>query len=71
MSDLYESFEKRFTSAWFSVGWIEAEAKQPQEREVLRKDLAILESELDEINKSLESIAQKQLRLANLAKFYN
>lgn len=70
MSDLYDNFEKRFTNAWFSAGWAEIESK-PAKKESMHKDLAILQAELETINKELENIEQKQLRLANLAKLYN
>lgn len=74
MSSLYENFENRFTNAWFSVGWAEVEVK-PQETELqkvnnYRKDLSTLQAELDGIQEHIENISQKQLRLANLAKFY-
>ncbi len=69
MSDLYSDFEKRFTNAWFSAGWAEVESK-PKESEVTRKDLAKLQAELNELQENMENIAQKQLRLANLATFY-
>ena len=70
MSNLYDNFEKRFTDKWFSAGWVEAEVKAPQDASD-HKDLAVLEAELNQINEKIETIAQKQLRLANLAKLYN
>lgn len=69
MSNLYDDFEKRFTDKWFSSGWAEVETKQ-QTSQCVRKDLATLEAELDEIQERIENVAQKQLRLANLAKLY-
>lgn len=69
MSDLYKDFEKRFTNAWFSAGWAEVGSK-PNESEVSRKNLVTLQDELDELQDRMENIAQKQLRLANLATFY-
>lgn len=69
MSNLYDDFEKRFTDKWFSSGWAEVETKQ-ETSQLVRKDLATLKSELDEIQEHIENIAQKQLRLANLAKLY-
>lgn len=69
MSDLYNDFEKRFTNAWFSAGWGEIEVK-PSAPQVSRKDLLTLQEELNAIQENIESIAQKQLRLSNLAKLY-
>ncbi|MEI8129203.1 MAG: hypothetical protein WCG95_06255 [bacterium] len=69
MSDLYNNFENRFKDAWFSSGWVEVEAK-PQEIQAVHKDLTTLENELKELKNTMENITQKQLRLANLAKFY-
>lgn len=69
MSNLYDDFEKRFTDKWFSSGWAEVETKQQTSQRV-RKDLATLQAELDEIQECIENVAQKQLRLANLAKLY-
>lgn len=69
MSNLYDDFEKRFTNKWFSAGWSEVEAK-PQETKILRKDLAMLQAELEQIQENIETITQKQLILANLAKLY-
>lgn len=70
MTGLYEDFEKRFDNKWFSAGWIEVESK-PQEQISTHKDLATLEEELNEIKEKIETLAQKQLRLANLANMYN
>lgn len=70
MSDLYNEFENRFTDKWFSAGWVEVAPKE-QVQTVSKKDLTTLQGELDEISDSIEQIAQKQLRLANLAKLYN
>jgi len=70
MSNLYDNFEKRFTNAPFSAGWVEFEIKSPK-TEILHKDLNTLEAELNELNERIENIAQKQLRLSNLAKLYN
>ncbi len=69
MSDLYEDFEKRYTNAWFSVGWAEAE-KKPVVKSVSHKDLYTLEGELEQLKENIELITQKQLRLSNLAKLY-
>lgn len=69
MSNLYDDFEKRFNNAFFSTSWVEVEAK-PQEVHVSRKDLPTLQSELNQIQEHIETVAQKQLRLANLAKLY-
>jgi len=48
---------------------VEVEAK-PQEIQDVHKDLTTLENELKELKNTMENITQKQLRLANLAKFY-
>lgn len=69
MSDLYNNFEKRFTSTWFSVGWIEAEEKPLMEK-TCKKNIDVLQEELRKIEEHIETIAQKQLRLSNLASFY-
>lgn len=69
MSDLYDDFEKRYTNAWFSVGWAEIEKKQV-EKSVLHKDLHTLEGELEQLKENIELINHKQLRLSNLAKLY-
>lgn len=73
MSNLFNEFENRFTNEWFSCGWSEeVVAKPAQEKkvEVSRKDLTVLQSELEQIQQHIENIAQKQLRLSNLAKLY-
>lgn len=70
MSNLYNDFEKRFTGNSFSAGWVEIEVKQPEKEVVTRKDLNILQDELQKIQENIENIAQKQMRLANLAKLY-
>ncbi len=70
MSNMYDDFENRFTGKWFSAGWVEVLPKEV-EKEITRKDLVTLESELAEINETMDLISQKQLRLANLAKMYN
>lgn len=69
MSNLYNDFEKRFTGNSFSANWVEVEVK-PQENQSVRKDLNTLQDELQKIQENIETIAQKQLRLANLAKMY-
>lgn len=70
MSGLYDDFEKRHTDSWFPAGWVEVEVKKPEVQQVLRKDLATLQSELEQIEESIKTISQKQLRLSNLAKLY-
>lgn len=70
MSNLYNDFEKRFTGNSFSAGWVEIEIKPSAEINVSRKELSTLEEELQKIQENIENIAQKQLRLANLAKMY-
>lgn len=69
MSNFYNEFEKRFTNEWFSSSWSEMEVK-PKEVNVKRKDLTMLQAELEQIEENIEIIAQKQLRLSNLAKLY-
>lgn len=69
MSNLYDDFEKRHAFNWFSANWADAEVKKPS-NQVFRKDLTTLQAELDEIQEHIESVSQKQLRLANLAKLY-
>lgn len=69
MSDFYDNFEKRFTNSWFSAGWVEVEAISNLPK-TSRKDLAVLQAELQKIQDDIEKIAQTKLRLANLAKFY-
>lgn len=70
MSNLYNDFEKRFDNAWFSAGWVEVEAK-PKETNFARKDLGTLQAELEQIQEHIDTVAQKQLRLSNLAKLYD
>lgn len=68
-----EKFEKRFANAWFSAGWAEIEPKvdtKVQKTETMHKDLTTLQAEIEQLNNAMEAIAQKQLRLANLAQFY-
>lgn len=78
MSGTYDDFEKRFSNAWFSAGWAEVEVKpqssvniEVQLETSHRKDLETLQKELDDLKNDFENITQKQLRLANLSKFYN
>ena len=70
MSNLYNEFEGRFTAEWFSCGWSEDVKPKEIEPHILRKDLNALQFELNEIQEHIEAVAQKQLRLANLAKLY-
>ena len=70
MSNLYDDFEKRFTNAWFSVGWADVEKKQ-QPQKNMGKDLNVLQEELENIEKSIEDICQRQIELAKLAMQYN
>lgn len=69
MSELNE-FERRHTDSWFAAGWVEVEVK-PQKAQIAKKDLAVLETELQKLNDEIENISMKQLRLSNLAKLYN
>ncbi len=72
MPNNYDDFEKRFSNAWFSVGWGEVEVKSQSKVAVTaRKDLETLQNELEELNENINNIADKQLRLSNLAKFYS
>lgn len=68
MTNLYNDFEKRFDTQWFSAGWVEVEVKPA--KALSRKDLTTLETELNELKEEMENISLKQLRLANLAKMY-
>ena len=80
MSDFCDDFEKRFTSSWFSSSWVEvvpAKENEPvsalesiQEVASCRKNLEDLQAELSALKSDVENISFKQLRLANLAKFY-
>lgn len=70
MSELSD-FQYKFKNSWFSAGWVEVAAEKQTDSHSLHKDLATLQAELEEINQTIENIAQKQLRLANLAKLYN
>lgn len=69
MSDLDKEFEERFKNEWFSNGWNEIEFSQKKETR-LRKDLTTLQSELEQIEETIEAISQKELRLRNLAMLY-
>jgi hypothetical protein len=72
MSNLYDDFEKRFTSAWFSSGWQEVEKTEPMKGEIqTRKSLDILNSELETLQDNMEKICAKELMLNNLSKFYS
>jgi len=69
MSDLEKEFEERFKNEWFSNDW--SEIAFSQKREVpLRKDLATLQNELEQIEETIEAITQKELRLRNLSMLY-
>ena len=68
MANLYNDFEKRYADKFFSANWVEVEVKQVQT--VQKKDLQTLEEELQNIEATIELISQKQLRLSNLARFY-
>ena len=86
MSNLYNEFEEKFKFSWFSAGWVEADEPKKAaieseieshiesrgESQVVahKKDLDTLEMELELIKDDIEGIAQKQLQLKNLAKFY-
>lgn len=75
--NLYEEFEKQHEKQIFSLNWSDVsfeEAELPKAEKIefvsTRKDLSVLESELARIEDDLKLIAEKKLRLANLAKFY-
>ena len=75
--NLYEEFEKQHEKQIFSLNWSDVsfeEAELPKAEKIefvsTRKDLSVLESELAQIEDDLKLIAEKKLRLANLAKFY-
>jgi len=72
VSDICDDFEKRFTSSFFSAGWIEVQPVQKivAADEAHRKNLEDLQQELSALKSDVESISFKQLRLSNLAKFY-
>ena len=69
MSDLYNDFEKRFSGAWFSAGWVEVEPK-PVENVDNKKNVAKLQAELEQIEERMQNISLNKLRLSNLAKMY-
>lgn len=75
MSNMYDDFEKRYTDKWFSAGWVEVnslvENKQILHRNIEHKNIETLEDELEMINQTLDDVSMKQIRLANLARFYN
>jgi len=58
--------ERDFLNGCFSPVWVEKEELEIKQR----KDLATLLRELDEIKENIERVAEKQLRLTNLGKFY-
>lgn len=89
MTNIYDDFEKRFTSSWFSSSWTEVLPQQSTNFECGPKELVELHAELysqdafpaksrlEELQEELqalkadvESISFKQVRLDNLAKFY-
>lgn len=76
MSNLYNEFENKFQFSYFSAEWndVEIETTPEMHKQIdelfEKKDLQTLEHELDAIKENIENISQKQLRLANLAKFY-
>lgn len=75
--NLYEEFERQHEKQIFSINWGDVsfeETELPKAEKIefvsTRKDLSVLESELAQIEDDLKLIAEKKLRLANLAKFY-
>lgn len=72
MTNLYDDFEKRFSSAWFSVNWQDSnQASRQAKGEVYRrKTLETLQDELEKLQDDIEQINAKQLVLENLSKLY-
>lgn len=73
MSNMYDDFEKRFTNAPFFAGWVEFEVKPSKDEPVNKiehKNIETLTSELKFIEEQIEQVSLKQLRLSDLAKFY-
>ena len=70
MTNMYDDFEKRFTNAPFFAGWVEFEVKPQAPAISMHKDLETLQEELFLIKENIEKVTEKQLRLSNLAKFY-
>lgn len=75
MSGFTDDFEKRFTSSWFSAGWVELQPVSSSTAEVnisaaCHKNLQSLQEELEALKSDVENISFKQMQLANLAKFY-
>ncbi|HNW26509.1 MAG TPA: hypothetical protein PKI94_06955 [Candidatus Gastranaerophilaceae bacterium] len=73
MPNMYDDFEKRFENAPFFAGWVEFEVKPAKAAPIVKaehKDIDALSAELKLIEEQLEEISLKELRLANLAQFY-
>ncbi len=73
MPNMYDDFEKRFENAPFFAGWVEFEvkpAKSASVEKIAHKNLDMLSAELKSIEEQFEEISLKQLRLSNLAQFY-
>ena len=74
--------KKEFENKCFSPNWLEIDVsykaensdttvnKEVRQESTRRKDLNTLLKELDEIKKTIERVAEKQHRLANLMGFY-
>jgi hypothetical protein len=70
LTDIYKEFEQRFTGSWFSSGWVEVQPQKNEEPVHCRKDLQVLQEELQALKSDIENISFKELQLSNLAKFY-
>ena len=75
MTDIYKTFEKRFTESWFSSSWVEEMPVETKAVEIhapaaCRKNLHELQDELQALKSDIENISFKELKLSNLAKFY-
>lgn len=67
--------EKFFKSKGFSPGWLEetstSDKQVDKKQTVMRKNLEVLLSELEQIKKDYERISEKKEKLQNLLKFYS
>lgn len=70
MGKTFDEFEKRYTDKWFAAGWVEVGTRPQEVAQIQKKDLQLLQAELAQIQEHIETVAQKQLVLKNLAKLY-
>lgn len=74
MANLYDDFEKRFTSSFFSADWVEmvstTSGEPAKNMNICRKSLQELEGELELLKSDVDNISFKLLKLENLAEFY-